>query len=595
MPRGARSALLFGLPLALLLALQLRALDYAFVWTDDAEYLHGSVLRPPGEIARAWLEPLHRVSERRAQQSAQPYYRPLQVVVSSLVAQQLPREPRSFRSVSLALACAALALFGALAGSLHRSAAAGALAACVVAAHPGTLESYVWIGGQSAALAAVFVLAGVGAGAAALDAARRGRALALGAGALACLLLGLASKENAAVLPALLAAWACSAARMGRDLRRVARRMGALVGAELALVAGYLLWWRPRVLGGALTGAPPLGGSAETQLATSLAFWPEALAWLFAPLRSNTSDAVRVVASLGDPAALAGLALAGLSAAAWLALLWRRQGVAAFGLAWLWLAFLPTSGLVPLLHLRSERNLFLSLFGAALLWPCAGPLLRRAGAPRAVCAGAAALLVLGLAQRSWQRIPDWRSTRALFTRDVAADPQHREGRMNLALEAFAEGRPQEAQRQLAELFALRAERGRVASYLRDESLFELACLVSRSLGDERAALELYERELQAPGLLFRNPGFFDCLVPLLERAGRFADAARVHAGLHQLTQGDARHALGAARNHLKAGQLDAARAWLARIPPGSASAAGFAPQIARIERALEAARAPALR
>src|SRR5206468_6103310 len=148
-----------------------------------------------------------------------------------------------------------------------------------------------------------------------------------------------------------------------------------------------------------------------------------------APLHSTTSDAVRVVASGSDPLALAGIALAVGSALAWAACLRRGHAAAAAGLAWIWVAFLPTSGLTPLLHARAERNLFLSVFGAALLLGAALGALRRRGLPEAICAALAAGLVFGLAQRSWARAPDWRSTTELFERDVAADPHHREGRL----------------------------------------------------------------------------------------------------------------------------------------------------------------------
>ncbi len=592
MPRAARAALLWLLPVALVLALQLRALDYGFVWTDEAEYVHGSVLRPPGEIAHAFLEPLHRIQDLRNQPFAQPYYRPLQVVVSSALASHFAREPRSFRSVSLALACATCALFAAFAARLLGSRAAGALAGCALAAHPGMLEIYVWVGAQSAALANFFVVLSVACGAGALEAKRRGSALLFSAGALLALALGLASKENAAVIPALLAALSISALRSGRTLRVVARRVGPLLAAELAVAVAYLLVLRPRVLGASLTGAAPIGGSAATQLATSLAHWPAALAWIFLPLASTTSDSVRVVQSFADPLVLAGIGLTLASALAWLWLLWRRHTVAAFALAWVWLAFLPTSGLVPLLHLRSERNLFLSVFGAALLLPCAAIPLRRLGASRALCAAAGVLALLFLAQRSWQRTPDWRSTRALFTRDLAADPYHREGRMNLALEALADGRPAEALPQVERLLAQRAERDRIASFLRDEALFELACLVYREVGQDAAALALYEHELAADAALFSNPGFFECLAPILERSGRSERAARVHAGLFQISRGDPRFALGAARNHAAAGQLDAARAWLARIPPKAVATPQAAQQIARIRQQIEAAAPP---
>jgi hypothetical protein len=588
MHRRARNLVWLTLPIALVLALELRARDYGFVWTDRAEYEGGSVLRPPGEVARAFAEPLHRLRDLRSQPFAQPYYRPLQVVASSWIANSGEREARRFRALSLALACATSALFAALAAQLLRSRPLGALAGSLVAAHPGALEIYVWVGGQSAALANFFIVAATGCGMLALGAAStRRRALACG-GSLASLALGLASKESAAVTPALLAAYAASALAPGNAREPILRRLAPLLAAELALVAAYLFWLRPLVLGGSLTGAAPIGGRAATQLATSLATWPSALAWMFAPLSSSTSDAVRVVSALDDPLALAGLALALGSAAAWIALLARGHAVAAFGLAWLWIAFLPTSGLTPLLHLRSERNLFLSLYGAALLAACGIGALRRRGVHALACAALAVLCVLGLAQRTWQRTPDWRSTRALFSRDVAADPYHREGRLNLALESLADGNAAEALPQIDALLALRSERERNASFLRDEALFELACLVYRELGRDADALALADRELADPAAIYSNPGFFECLAPILERNAHFERALRAHSALFAISQGDPRFALGAARSALRAGRPEAARAWLARIPAEAQASPAAARQIEAIRAELEA-------
>lgn len=83
------------------------------------------------------------------------------------------------------------------------------------------------------------------------------------------------------------------------------------------------------------------------------------------PLHSNSSDAVRVVTSPLDPAVLSGLAIAGASLTLWIVCTLRGRVVAALGLAWIWVAFLPTSGVVPLLHASTERNLYLALYGAA--------------------------------------------------------------------------------------------------------------------------------------------------------------------------------------------------------------------------------------
>lgn len=582
----ARATLPLLLPGLLLLALHLRTLDYAFVWTDVPEIVEGSVLRPPGEILAAFGEPLQKVDDPRARHLAQPYYRPLQVVTASLLDRAFGREPRSFRGASLVLGMAALALFAALVRGLTGSAAAAGLAACLVAAHPVGLETWVWISGLSAALAAVFQLASLGLAAVALR--RRGRVAAGWAlGSVAALGLALLSKESAAATPALVVALGLSlaCAEPAPERRPRAGAVAALAAAHAVAVVAYLAL-RARIFGTALPSMAPIGGSLETQLASSLAFWPQALLWLFAPLESNTSDAVRVVPSLLSPAPLAGAALALGSAGLWLLALRRGHALFALGLAWLWIAFLPTSGLVPLLHAHTERNLFGSVFGVALLWTAAARALRRRGAPGPLVAALGALLVAGLAERSVARAPDWRSTRALFERDVARDAHHREGRFNLAIELANEGRIAEAKHHVDVLVEQRGERA-WSSFLLDEALLEVACQVYARSGDDAVTLRLLD-EVREPTLQsWLMPGFHQCAAGALERASRPNEAMAIYAQLYRFTPTHQRAplALDLARSALAAGRPDEARRWLAEVPRRGPLARAAAPLRVRLRRA----------
>ncbi|MGH0031203.1 MAG: hypothetical protein ACQGVC_15515 [Myxococcota bacterium] len=509
------------LPALLFVALHGPALDYDLVWTDEPELVQGTILRPPGRIASAFAEPLHAIDDPAARVFAQPYYRPLQVVTASLLASRVGREPRVFRSVSLALGAATAALFSGLVLALLRRPGAALFAGAVWAAHPAGLEIYVWVGGLSAALAFLFVVASVGCGVGVLLHPRRRPRHVFGALSLVFLGLGLLSKENAAVVPGLQLAATLgllARARAAGDPWRghLAPALGWL-GAQAALVAAYLFLLRPAVLGTALPGSEPIGGSLATQWASSLALWPELFAWLVLPLSSTTSDVVRVVDSPTDPLAwLGGLLLLG-SAVGFVALLRRGHGVAAFGLAWIWIAFLPTSGLAPLLHARAERNLFLPLFGAVLLLACAAaPLRARLPAPALVAL--ALLAVVGLAERTWARQPDWRSSRALFERDVAREPRYREGRMNLVLAYVKAGELDRAKQQVDALLGLRRPQG-WTSYALEANLLEMACRVNRAVGADADTVRAVEA-LPPAGGLQRMPGFRECLAESLAAVGR---------------------------------------------------------------------------
>jgi hypothetical protein len=571
------------LPALLFLALHARALDYGFVWVDEAEIAAGSILRPPGQILAAFGEPLQQGAGVATAALAQPYYRPLQVVTASALAAGVGRVPRAFHALSLALGAATAALFGALALRLLRQPGAALLAGCLFAAHPGLLEIYVWVAGLSAALLGLFLIASLLCGLRAQQAGSPRARLGWGAASLAGLAAALLSKENAAVAPALLLVlgaatrWRarCEGLRDGS-----AAALAALVGAQALLVALYLLLLRPAVLGTTLTGAAPIGGSLASQWQTSLAQWPSLLAWLFAPLRSGTSDAVRIASGWGDPATLGGVALALGSALACIGLIWRGHALAAAALAWIWIGFLPTSGLAPLLHARAERNLFLPLFGAALLGGCAFAAVARTRLSRAAAVAAALLLVLGLAQRTSARSPDWRSTLALFERDVAADPRHREGRMNLIVALVAAGRGAEAKQHMEVLAAQRPADEGWHSYLLEPNLHELICLVNAAAGDDADTLRRFPPRALAPSELWLEAGFYACYAGALERSGRCADALPIYAALYRGSGGGAegvRFAQGAARCAAAQGQDAEVARWRARIPADGAPAGAYAP------------------
>jgi hypothetical protein len=581
------------LPALLFLGLHARTLDYEFVWTDLPEIADGSILRPPGRILDAFQEPLHAIDHFATRPFTQPYYRPLQVVTASGLAASFGREARVFRSVNLLLGVVTAILFTTLASGLLRSRRAGVLAGAIFAVHPVGLEIYVWVGGLAAALVGACIVGSLSCAARAFAApetrARAGWTLA----SAAALVLGLLSKENAAVVPGLTLALALGlharTTREGATDRSLVSTAAVLVLSQAALVGAYLAVLRPAVLGSALTGIAPIGGRLSTQWATSLALWPDALAWIFLPLHSTTSDAVRIVTTFLDPAAALGLGLALGSAALFVGLVHRGHGIAALGLAWIWIAFLPTSGVVPLLHARAERNLFLSVFGAALLWPCLGGWLGRLRRPVPIAALLAVLLVAGLAERTWRRQPDWRSTSALFGRDVAADPRHREGRLNLIVTHAEAGRFPAAKPHVDVLLSQRRPAG-WTSYALEANLLEVACRVNAALGRDADTARAVAGD-PAPGsasAVWTMPGFYTCYAPALLRLGRPGDALPLYEALHRGAPGaaGANFALGAARSETALGRIPEAEAWLDRIPPDAAREAGLAQQIATLRREL---------
>ena len=197
--------------------------------------------------------------------------------------------------------------------------------------------------------------------------------------------------------------------------------------------------------------------------------------------------------------------------------------------------------------------------------------------------------MLGLAQRSFARAPDWRSTLDLFERDVAADPRHREGRMNLVVAYLLAGRLEDAKRDVDVLAAQDPAREGWHSYLLEPNLRQLVCQVNAIVGRDRDTLALHPLELApSPKEIGLEPGFRACQAGALERLGRCAQALPLYAELQRRSsaaEGDG-FALGAARCALALGRAQEAWSWLARIPPERASASGLDAEIARLRDSL---------
>jgi len=544
-------------------ALYLPSLDHPFVWTDESALAAGSMLRPAGETLAAFAEPLHRI-DRFGAAARQGYYRPVPVVVLSLVDQRLGREPRPFRIVALVVGAVCVAAFGLFAGWLFGRAGPALFAALFVTLHPVGIEATVWIVGFPATACALFTVAALAFGLASRDAAGAWRAAALGALSVLALALGLLSKERAVVEPALLVA-----ALLSFGVRPRTRVAAGIVAAHAAVVAVYLFVLRPAVLGGVFLGLPPIGGSAATQVLTAIANWPSELAWLFLPLHSSTSDAVRVVESMADVRLWLGTALALGSAAAWWGLLRAGASISALGLAWIWIAFAPSSGLVPMLHASGERYLFLSAFGAALLLSDVGVRLLHREQPawrQGVVAVAALLALLGLAERTRARIPDWTSTRTLFERDVVRDPAYREAYFVLGAMDFQAGRYEKAREWFDPLLSDDTRFEGTASYLNWLSLADVACNNTLALADYEGVLALEKKWRREFVALVRPPEMRICFGLARDGLGRTEAAIDVYLEVAR-QQGDAappRLYVMIARDLVLTGRYAEARPWLQR-------------------------------
>jgi len=312
----------------------------------------------------------------------------------------------------------------------------------------------------------------------------------------AALLLGLFSKENAVVAPALIGwAWIVGAPLALRPDRR---RLFMFV-ASWVVIAGVYVAVRAVVLQpyARLHATAPvfLGESAFAGRLTAVAALGDVVRLLVLPLtlRVDYAPAERtIVRSMLDGRFVIGLACLVLWAAL-LVLAWRRQRrVEAYGLGWIAIAFLPVSNLLFSTGvLLAERTLYLPSVGLAL---AAGTALARLPPQRLRVV--LVVLVLAGGIRSGSRTPVWHDDFSVTQSILEDSPNSYRGPARMA--AIYQSHRQPAQ-------ALGALREAAKIYDRDPTLFVAAADAAITLGRPRLADTLL---LQAELLCSHCPGYY---------------------------------------------------------------------------------------
>jgi hypothetical protein len=305
------------------------------------------------------------------------------------------------------------------------------LAGLLFAVHPVHVEAVANLVGRTELMAALCTIAAVYA-ALALDRPEW---------SLAALALGLLSKENAAVAPALIAwGWLLGFGRPS------ARRRWSYVAGWTCLGLLYLMV-RWGVLhpyqGMAHLAAVFVGAGPLAIRLTAVAAGADVLRLLIFPLalRVDYSPAERtLVTSPLDVRFLVGL----LCVLAWGGLMWlawrRGRRVEVFGLGWVAIALLPVANLFfPTGVFVAERTLYLPSVGLAVAFGAALAGLSRVGA---VVVGA--LVVLGGGLRTALRVPVWRSTLTATLSVLEDSPRSYFGPAQMIGIYLQDGRPHEA-------------------------------------------------------------------------------------------------------------------------------------------------------
>jgi hypothetical protein len=430
-----------------------------------------------------------------------------------------PGEPYGFHLVNVLCHAVAAILVWALAHRLLPAALAGAGALAsglVFAVHPVHVEAVANVVGRAEILATVFVLA------ATLLYLRHGdpdtpsRLPIYGAGTLFAAVLALASKETAFALPGvlLIADW-IRARVTGEALRARIARSWPLWAGTLAISIGWL-GLRTSIVGDLVgdTPAPGIDGAGMVERIVIMApVVAQYLRLLLFPahLSADYSPDYLPLATTVDARVLLGLLLLAICIAVAVRLRDRAPVVSA-GIAWTGVSILIVSNvLVPTGVMLAERTLYLASAGVCFVagWAFATCTRRR----RELAFGALGVVLVAGAARTVSRAMVWRNDVSFFPSLVADAP---------------------------------------GSYRSDW----VSAMLTYMAGDSTEGERLMRRGL---AVYSRNPVMLSDFAVVLERQGRWREAAGYFWGSFL---GDSTRGADAARavaNHVQAGQLDSAR------------------------------------
>jgi tetratricopeptide (TPR) repeat protein len=352
-------------------------------------------------------------------------YRPLSMATLSVDRSVFGGRPRGYHATSVLLHVAAtLVLFGLLC-AMGAGLAPAFLAALVFGVHPIHTEAVDVAFNRSEILACLGVLAAlwwlwrwIGS-----------RPAVAWTGAAAFYFLALLSRESAATLPALAAL--CLGLLGPGDDRGRARRWVALVAlvVPLAVYLGLRQWALGDAAGGVLqsVGSQGIGGAGAPLDRLSLVaatvrdywrmlFWP----W---PLRASYEDYVvkGVAWAVAVHALLIGAAIA----------LYKRFPAAAAGIAFFYVALLPSTRLFADPAVLAERFVYLPSAGLAITLAFGlAALMRRVEPHVPVAAVGAVVLIFGAL--TWHRNAAWHSRAALWEAEARASQDDWRVLLNLA-------------------------------------------------------------------------------------------------------------------------------------------------------------------
>lgn len=407
-----------------------------FVWADHTLIGEGKgLLTSLDDVGRAFTDPLWSFAGGPSDRGG--YYRPVVALSYTFDHLLFRSNPAGYHVTNLLLHAATTLLLFLLFAALFPGKRTPFLAALLFAVHPIHAEAVSWISGRTGLLAAFGMFLSLY-----LHVQGRGRPRYV-AGSLAAFLFALGAKEVAIVLPllALLVDFAC---REGAGDRR-RWWSGSL---PFFVVLPLYVVVRRLALGAFGTGSGAEVGAAVLA-PTMLRVLGDYLRLLVIPFPQHTNDAVLLSTSPFDPRAFFALLFLGAAFYAF-----RRFGKGRreifIGAAWMGVTMLPFLNIVPLLHFRAERMLYIPsagfvLVAATLLDVWGGWIIgrgRRLGMEPAVIVTAGLAVLLGCGTVARNRV--WRNDRTLFSDTIRKNAYAPEANYMLGYDAYRHGAYPEA-------------------------------------------------------------------------------------------------------------------------------------------------------
>lgn len=404
----AQNAIYYAMTLFFVAAVCGGALFAPFHLDDSDGITDNPSVRIAGNFPRFWVDP-----KTASTNPDFAMYRP--VAMTSYLVNYLicGYKPFGWHAASLAIHLMNVMLLMLLIKRFFKNYLTALWAGLIFGCHPGQVETIVYISARPGSLAAFFSLIAILTASAAAGTARRNLLFTISSGA--AFLLALLSKETAASLPLLAAAFAlCSGEKSSR------RKWLFISGVWSVLLITYLIW---RKWGIALATMPsredrPLASTLMTQISVCAhyvreIFWPWGLSVVYGMKRVS---GIFEPPSRGMLPPFAAIIFIAAVAAASISSM-KKYPAIFLGAAWFFVSLIPES-ILPLNQIASDRRIYFPMIGLIFAAIEISKQLDRSKSRKA-----AAIIVVALFSiLAASRVQIWKSNKSLWMDGVKKSP-----------------------------------------------------------------------------------------------------------------------------------------------------------------------------